>query len=161
MQAAMVSALMPVFEKLLDKIFDLFQNSSDSYNSSAKTDDDLDKFVEEAKQNMGEFETLATKVDPNFTMSGDADSSSDFREIVNVLEQIKAQTTDTSELKSIDSMIEAFTDAANQMDAPSYTGDKGDADLTITSPGLVPTSGATLVAGYPTAPASPTNAVTI
>jgi uncharacterized coiled-coil DUF342 family protein len=154
MQAAMVSALMPLFEKLLDKIFDLFQNSSDSYNNSAKTSEDLDKFVKEAKQNMGEFEKLATKIDPNFKMSGDADSSSDFREIVKVLEQLKTQTTDKSDLKSIDSMIKAFTDAANQMDAPGYKGDKGDADLKITSPGLVPTSGTTYVASYPAAPTS-------
>jgi uncharacterized coiled-coil DUF342 family protein len=131
MEAAMVSALMPLFEKILDKIFGLFDNASSTYNSSAKTDEDVDKFVKEAKDLMPEFEDLAKQIDPNFKMSGDADSSADFRTIVKVLEQLKTQTSDATTLKSLDSQIEAFTDAANKMDASGYKGDKGDADLKI------------------------------
>ncbi len=145
MEAAMLKALMPLFEKILDKIFDMFQDSSSSYNNSNKTSEDLDKFVKEAQSKMGEFEKLAKEIDPNFKMSGDADSSSDFREIVKFLEQLKTQTTDKSQLASLDSQIKAFTDAANQMDAPSYTGNKGDADLEITSPGLNPVAGTTVL----------------
>jgi hypothetical protein len=139
MDPATLSALMPLFEKILDKILSLFDNAASTYNSSNKTSEDLDAFVKEAKSKMADFEKLAKQYDPSFKLSGDADSSSDFREIVKVLEQIKTQTTDKSELKSIDSQIKAFTDAANQMDAPSYKGDKGDADLKITS-SLVPQS---------------------
>jgi uncharacterized coiled-coil DUF342 family protein len=145
MEAAMLKTLMPLFEKILDKIFSLFDNAASGYNDSAKTSEDLDKFVKEAQGKMGEFEKLAKQIDPNFKISGDADSSSDFREIVKVLEQMKTHTTDKSELASIDSQIKAFTDAANQMDSPSYKGDKGDADLKITSPVLNPVAGSTVL----------------
>jgi hypothetical protein len=147
MDPATMSMLMPLFEKLLDKILSLFDNAASSYNNSDKTSEDLDTFVKEAKSKMAEFETLAKKTDPNFKLSGDADSSSDFRAIVKVLEEMKTHTTDKSELASIDSQIKAFTDAANQMDAPSYTGDKGDADLKITSTVLNPVAGSTVLSG--------------
>jgi hypothetical protein len=147
----------PIAEKLLDKFFDLFKGASETYNASAKTGDDLDKFVKDAKSDMGQFQQLAREIDPNFKISGDADSASDFRQIVKVLEQLKAQTNDKSQIESIDSMIKAFGDAANQMDAPGYKGDKGDADLKIELPGLIPPSGNAYVGGYPAAPSiSPT-----
>jgi hypothetical protein len=145
----LVQALMPVAKMLLEKLFDLFKGSADSYNSSAKTSEDLDKFVKEAKQDMGQFEKLAKEIDPNFKMSGDADSSSDFRKIVTFLEELRTQTTDKSQISSIDSMVKAFGDAANQMDAPSYKGDKGDADLTIqSSSSLIPKAGGSLYSGF-------------
>jgi hypothetical protein len=157
MDPATMSMLMPLFEKLLDKILSLFDNAASSYNDSSKTSEDLDKFVKEAQSKMGEFEKLAKQTDPNFKLTGDADSSSDFRAIVKVLEQMKTHTTDKSELASIDSQIKAFTDAANQMDAPGYKGDKGDADLKITSSVLAPVAGSTVwtSSGYPTAPSNP------
>lgn len=146
----------PIVEKLLDKFFDLFKGASDTYNASAKTPEDLDKFVKDAKNDMGEFQKIAKEIDPNFKISGDADSASDFREIVKVLEQLKTQTTDKSQIESIDSMIKAFGDAAKQMDAPGYKGDKGDADLKIELPSLIPPSGNSYVGGYPAAPSTPT-----
>jgi hypothetical protein len=157
MDPATMSMLMPVFMKILDKILSVFDSGASNYNSSSKTSEDLDKFVQEAKNNMGKFEKLAKEIDPSFKLSGDADSSSDFRAIVKVLEQMKMHTTDKSELASIDSQIKAFTDAANQMDAPGYKGDKGDADLKITSPVLAPVAGSTVwtSGGYPTAPSNP------
>lgn len=152
---AIAQALMPVAKMFLEKFFDLFKGASDTYNDSAKTGSDLDSFVKDAKSKMGDFQTFAKGIDPTFKMSGDADSSSDFRQIVKFLEQLKAQTNDKTQIEHLDSMIKAFGDAANQMDAPGYTGDKGDADLKIESSVLSPRAGSAYVNGYPVAPSIP------
>jgi hypothetical protein len=152
---AIAQALMPVAKMFIEKFFDLFKGASDTYNGSAKTPDDLDAFVKDAKSEMGQFQKIAKEIDPTFKMSGDADSSSDFRQIVKFLEQLKSQTNDKAQIESLDSMIKAFGDAANQMDAPGYKGDKGDADLNIESSVLSPRSGSAYVGGYPVAPSIP------
>jgi len=152
MDPATLSALMPLFEKLLDKILDLFSGATSKYENSDKTSEDLKTLAEDLTKIVKdpEFVKMAQKYVPGYEVKGDVDTVEEVDKLIDVFQQMindpKVSVVDRIKLEGIvGELKEARADFAK---GGSIGGEN---DLQVTRSAM-PTSPGGSAPSYPAAP---------
>ena len=151
MEAAMLKTLMPLFEKLLDKILDLFSGATSKYESSNKTSDDLKTLSEDLTKIVKdpEFTKMAQKYVPGYEVKGDVDTVEEVDKLINVFQQmINDPRIDSVERTKVEGIVGELKEARVHFVKGGSIG--GENDLQVTS--AMPTSPGGSAPSYPAAP---------
>jgi heterodisulfide reductase subunit B len=147
---AIIQAVMPIAKMLIEKLFDLLKNDSDNY---AKTND-TDAFLKGIEDKLPQIEEIFKQEGLDFKTSGDLDHSADVQALIDKLNELKDNTSDPASKTKIETLVSQLETAKADLLAREKAGTStGEADFTIDTPQLVPTSGV-LYAGNPSSPSA-------
>jgi hypothetical protein len=150
MDMATLKLVMPLFEKLLDKIFELFSDSTSKYSESNKTEKDLKTLLDDLNKDIKdpEFLEMIRKYDPQFSIEGDVDTPAEVRAIKDVLVKLMNDpATSAQDRGKIQEIVNTLEEAAVHME--KLGGKGGEEDLKVqTTNNMMPAS----PGGYPQPP---------
>ena len=135
---AIAQMLMPVAKMLIEKLFDLLKSDSDNY---AKTND-TDAFLKSIQDKLPQIKEIFKQEGLDFKTNGDLDHSSDVQALIDKLNELKDSTSNPTSIKQIEQLVTSLEKAKTDLLARENAGTStGEADFTIRTPQLVPTSG--------------------
>ncbi len=154
---AIAQMLMPIAKMLIEKLFDMLQNDSSTYDSSAKTSEDTDAFLQGVQDKLPQIKEIFKENGLDFKTSGDLDHSSDVQALIDKLEELKASTSSPADIAKLDSLINSLTSAKTELLSREASGSStGENDFKIETPRLIPSSGI-LIADNNLTSTAPTN----
>jgi phosphopantetheine adenylyltransferase len=147
---ALIQALAPIAKVLIEKLFDLLKGDSDKYAKDGNTDE----FLKNIQDKMPEIKEIFKQEGLDFKTTGDLDHSSDVQALIDKLNELKDNTSNPTSIKQIETLVNSLETAKADLLARENAGTStGEADFTIETPQLVPTSGI-LYASNPSSPSA-------